>query len=46
MGILWGLHSVVMHDRELVWDPSPHRAEGVGPLRAATTWHVVDPGKL
>jgi len=46
LGIQWGLHAVVMNDRELVWDPSPRRADGVARLRAATTWHVIDPSKL
>jgi hypothetical protein len=46
LGIAWGLHAVVMQDRDLVWDPSPRRADGVGPLRSVSTWHVVDPARL
>lgn len=42
-GIAWGLHAVVMHGWDCVWDPHPRRAEGFGPFRGATTWHVLDP---
>lgn len=45
-GVKWGIHAVVMFMQNLVWDPHPHRDDGVGPIYVATTFHVRDPSKL
>lgn len=41
-----GLHCVVMRGAEMVWDPHPHREQGVGNQYAMTWFEVVDPGRL
>lgn len=43
MGIQWGLHAVVMRNRDLAWDPHPLRDGTVGPFRGAETFHLDDP---
>lgn len=40
------LHAVVMRGRDLVWDPSPHREQGVGGIYDATWWNVCDPAAV
>lgn len=43
LGIAWGLHAVVMRNRECVWDPHPERDRGFGPLAGAMTFYLEDP---
>lgn len=47
LGILWGLHAVVMFNDQLVWDPHPD-ADPNATLyfNSATTWYVEDPARL
>lgn len=47
LGILYGLHAVVMHGHELAWDPHPERdPTATLYFDSATSWHVEDPSKL
>lgn len=39
------MHAVVMHGRELAWNPDPRRAQGVGEPEEATVLVPLDPAK-
>lgn len=39
-------HCVVTYNGDVVWDPSPHRAAGLGELKEYQVFGVLDPAKI